>query len=396
MELVFCMQCGQKIPSSAHNCPHCGAQQTLAAASTSVPPQAASLPASALPEGIKGWSWGAFWLSWVWAIFNKTWIGLMALIPLVNLVMMVILGLKGREWAWRNKAWPSVEHFNRVQKKWSLAGWIIMVASLILGIAIGVIEDRMKHRINGEFDTNWSLTASKHSEQSDSYRILAESVPAAPIMSYEQLIVSNGAVGDTFSVQPLEYGNAINYLSRAGVINILEYVVEYPDATGYVAIEKAYSFGTKYVLIVSTGEGGASCPATTYAIAFDSKTESVTGKVEIDGCSENIESLSDGNKLIVKKDGAASVFFNGEVKQATHSPMISTDVTQSTSQESPGEAPAQHNEKKKMMGDIIDDNPNARPNGEDELKNKLQRKPWQDENGFIHYPDGSVTNSPVD
>jgi hypothetical protein len=241
-----------------------------------------------------------------------------------------------------------------------------------------------------------SNTTSKHSEQSDSYQILAESVSAAPIMSYEQLIVSNGAVGDTFSVQPLESGNAINYLSRAGVINILEYVVEYPDATGYVAIEKAYSFGTKYVLIVSTGEGGASCPATTYAIAFDSKTESVTGKVEIDGCSENIESLSDGNKLVVKKDGAASVFFNGEVKQATHSPMISTDVTQSTSQESPGEAPAQHNEKKKMMGDIIDDNPNARPNGEDELKNKLQRKPWQDENGFIHYPDGSVTNSPVD
>ncbi|TCJ11620.1 zinc ribbon domain-containing protein [Parasulfuritortus cantonensis] len=157
MELVFCMQCGQKIPTSAQNCPHCGAQQTLAAASTSVPPQAASLSASALPEGIKGWSWGAFWLSWVWAIFNKTWIGLLALIPLVNLVMMVILGLKGREWAWRNKAWPSVEHFNRVQKKWSLAGWIIMVASLILGIAIGVIEDRMKQGSNSELDTSWSL-----------------------------------------------------------------------------------------------------------------------------------------------------------------------------------------------------------------------------------------------
>ena len=115
MELVFCTQCGQKIPSSAQACPHCGAQQTQAAASTSVPPQAASLPVSTLPEGIKGWSWGAFWLSWIWAIFNKTWIGLLALIPLVNLVMMVILGLKGREWAWRNKAWPSVEHFNRVQ-----------------------------------------------------------------------------------------------------------------------------------------------------------------------------------------------------------------------------------------------------------------------------------------
>jgi len=170
MELVFCMQCGQKIHSSAQNCPHCGALQIQATASTSIPPQAASRPASTLPEGIKGWSWGAFWLSWIWAIFNKTWIGLLALIPLVNLVMMVILGLKGREWAWRNNAWPSVEHFNHVQKKWSLAGWIIMAVSLILGIAIGVIEDRMKHSSIGEFDTNRSLDegASKNSPISSS------------------------------------------------------------------------------------------------------------------------------------------------------------------------------------------------------------------------------------
>jgi hypothetical protein len=170
MELVFCMQCGQKIPSSAQACPHCGAQQTQVAASTSVPPQPASLPASALPEGVKGWSWGAFWLSWIWAIFNKTWIGLLALIPLVNLIMMVILGLKGREWAWINKAWPSVEHFNHVQKKWSLAGWIIMVVAFLSGIAIGVVEDRMKHHSNGEFDTNWSLDedANKNSPASSS------------------------------------------------------------------------------------------------------------------------------------------------------------------------------------------------------------------------------------
>lgn len=170
MDLVFCMQCGQKIPSTAQTCPYCGAQQTLAAASTSVPPQAASLPASTLPEGVKGWSWGAFWLNWVWAIFNKTWIGLLALIPLVNIVMVVILGAKGREWAWRNKSWSSVEHFKRVQKKWDLAGWIVAVVAFLLSIAIVAVEDRMKHSRNGEFDTSWSLDedASKHSPASSS------------------------------------------------------------------------------------------------------------------------------------------------------------------------------------------------------------------------------------
>ncbi len=142
----------------------------------------------------------------------------------------------------------------------------------------------------------------------------ASSPPPAPSMSYEQLIITDDTVGDVFTVSALESGNAINYQSRAGVTNVLESVVQDPDATGYVKIEKAYKFGEKYVLIVSTGESGASCPATTYAFAFDTKTESVTGKKEIDGCSENIESLSDGNKLIVKKDGASSTFYNANIK----------------------------------------------------------------------------------
>ena len=155
----------------------------------------------------------------------------------------------------------------------------------------------------------------KTSEATDKQSAKATgSTPAAPTISYEQLIVSDDSVGDIFKKRSLEFGNAIDYVSRMGVINILENVVESADSTGYVKIEKAYSFGQKYILIISTGENGASCPATTYAISFDQKTESVTGKEEIDGCSENIESLSDGNKLIVKKDGTTSTFYNGEIK----------------------------------------------------------------------------------
>lgn len=137
--------------------------------------------------------------------------------------------------------------------------------------------------------------------------------PAAPTMSYEPLIVTDDSAADLFHVSALDIGSAINFQSRGGMINVLESVAQSPDATGYVKIEKAYRFGEKYVLVVSTGENGKSCPATTYAFAFDTKTESVTGKTEIDGCSESVESLSDGNKLTVKKDGAASTFYNGEI-----------------------------------------------------------------------------------
>ncbi len=94
-----------------------------------------------IPDGIKGWSWGALTLNWIWAIGNKTWIGLFALVPYVGIIMSITLGIKGREWAWQNKRWDSVEHFQRVQRKWSLWGIVffslsIMIASILTFVAL--------------------------------------------------------------------------------------------------------------------------------------------------------------------------------------------------------------------------------------------------------------------
>ena len=87
-----------------------------------------------IPEGVKGWSWGAFLLNWIWAIGNRTWIGLLALVPYLGIVMTIILGFRGREWAWQNKQWESVEHFNRVQKKWSFWGVMLIIIPFTIGI----------------------------------------------------------------------------------------------------------------------------------------------------------------------------------------------------------------------------------------------------------------------
>jgi hypothetical protein len=90
------------------------------------------------PEGIKGWSWGGFFLNWIWAIGNKTWIGLFALVPYAGIIMAIILGFKGREWAWQNKRWESVEHFHTVQKRWSF--WaVILFAIPVIGILAAII-----------------------------------------------------------------------------------------------------------------------------------------------------------------------------------------------------------------------------------------------------------------
>lgn len=125
MGMMFCRGCGKQIHETAPMCPHCGAPQSG---------QVAGATAIAIPDGIKGWSWGAFLLNWIWAIGNKTWIGLLALVPYVGFIMAIVLGFKGREWAWKAQQWESVEHFNRVQKKWSFWGVVLVAVATVIGI----------------------------------------------------------------------------------------------------------------------------------------------------------------------------------------------------------------------------------------------------------------------
>jgi hypothetical protein len=90
------------------------------------------------PEGIKGWSWGAFLLNWIWSASNRTYIGLLALVPYVGFLMSIYLGIKGRELAWQNKRWDSVEHFNSAQRRWSIWGLILVVGVAGLGILAAI------------------------------------------------------------------------------------------------------------------------------------------------------------------------------------------------------------------------------------------------------------------
>ena len=128
MSMVHCRGCGQHIHDSAVTCPHCGAPQgvTSMAGVTAVPP------------GIQGWSWGAFLFNWIWGIFNGTWLALLCLIPIVGFVMAFVLGFKGREWAWRNKKWESVEHFQRVQRAWSAWAVALTAGTFLIGILAAI------------------------------------------------------------------------------------------------------------------------------------------------------------------------------------------------------------------------------------------------------------------
>ena len=81
---------------------------------------------SEVPPEIRGWNWGAFFLNWIWGIGNSTYIALLMFIPVVNIVMIFVLGMKGNEWAWRNRLWRDIDHFKATQRKWAIAGVLIV------------------------------------------------------------------------------------------------------------------------------------------------------------------------------------------------------------------------------------------------------------------------------
>ncbi|MFP4414109.1 serine/threonine protein kinase, partial [Coleofasciculus sp.] len=78
-----------------------------------------------VPDEIKGWNWGAFFMPYLWPLTNKVWIGLLALVPQVGWLMAIVLGVKGNEWAWKSRKWRSIEQFKAHQRGWTIAGLFI-------------------------------------------------------------------------------------------------------------------------------------------------------------------------------------------------------------------------------------------------------------------------------
>lgn len=109
------------------------------------------------PLEILKWNWGAFLLNWIWGLGNKVYISLLCFIPFIGLIMPIVLGWKGNEWAWKNKQWKSVEHFKEVQKKWTIWGIAI---SIIFTVIFTVISIFSISQIASRFSTYQKLLTS--------------------------------------------------------------------------------------------------------------------------------------------------------------------------------------------------------------------------------------------
>lgn len=86
----------------------------------------------------RGWNFGAFTFPLLWCLFNGCmWQFVIVLIPGVNQIFRFFLGGFGNRWAWKvygEDRMGDVERFNRIQKRWNIAGIIVLSIIAIIGI----------------------------------------------------------------------------------------------------------------------------------------------------------------------------------------------------------------------------------------------------------------------
>ena len=93
----------------------------------------------------KEFNWGAFIATWLWGLFNKSyktlWALLLGLTPW-GIYFQLYCGLKGNEWAFKNKKCTDVEKFNRSQEKQTtifLILSLIVVPFIYMLVVVGII-----------------------------------------------------------------------------------------------------------------------------------------------------------------------------------------------------------------------------------------------------------------
>jgi len=126
--MPFCPNCGKEVGAGFMFCPECGQRLKVGVTPENTSGQG---KLATVPEEVKGWSWGAFCLTWIWGICNSVWIALLCLIPFFNIAWAIVLGVQGNEWAWRNKKWDSIEHFKSTQRSWNIAGIVVFAISIV-------------------------------------------------------------------------------------------------------------------------------------------------------------------------------------------------------------------------------------------------------------------------
>jgi len=109
------------------------AEETKAA--PAAPAADATSKSGPFPAELNGWNWGAFFMSWIWALGMSNVIGFLLCFFLGG-IGNIVVGIKGNEWAWKSRQFASVEEFRKVQHAWAVWGVVLFIASILITFVV--------------------------------------------------------------------------------------------------------------------------------------------------------------------------------------------------------------------------------------------------------------------
>ena len=114
-----------------------------------------------VPPEIKGWTWGAAGMTFIWGLYHRVWLSLLVFVPFLSGIWWIVLGIKGNEWAWKKGQWTSVEEFKKSQVSWRTWGIIFLLFPLItFSLALTSVLKNGIDKLN-------NFTSGVHSYQSE-------------------------------------------------------------------------------------------------------------------------------------------------------------------------------------------------------------------------------------
>jgi len=100
---------------------------------------------------LKRFNWGASAFTVIWGVCHKKYFTLLftplLFVPVVNIIVSVLFGIKGNEWAYDENMWSSPDEFNKYQEKWAIGYVVVAIACLIYLFKFSNFMDELKIQI---------------------------------------------------------------------------------------------------------------------------------------------------------------------------------------------------------------------------------------------------------
>lgn len=299
--MTLCHACSKEIPDNAIHCPECGAPQAVKFSSSSKTPVSKQV-LEPLPEGIQGWCWGGLLLNAIWAIRFRVWLGLLALIPIVGFGISFWLGFKGRELAWRKGNWTNIEEFNKSQRRWSIAGVVVLIAAVVINVLLG-------------FSTGGHKTPSPRDEVVAGLNLSVppiETERAAPVEHVHDETTLVNVDKEGVDLLETRYGH-LTTNEHAQLILNGRLVKPAIQANSSLSIKESYRIGEDHVVLIEN-IGGSACPALFNFVSV--RANGAQSYPTFGTCSDIYQAERSGDSVVITMQGQENeshqyIFANG-------------------------------------------------------------------------------------